>query len=442
MHYNGFSPKRLSPPKNVMSMSRPNVTRSSMRSNLTLDEQSFQSLLSAAFTIQEHNDFLKAHPPASSETDSKLEASVVCSHCGSLKATKDSRCPSCNLGEFRPCERMQRNWASMWLLSQEHELWPDRAHEQDETAKKKAKAASQDQRANRLVRAEDLAPFPPSPSNSSNSLLSWPVVKEIPKELVEETNPKLKGTTQTVPDHVIGKPDFDKAKVDDGFVPASPLGDLHLDASDLDDPILDDPINDEQDHTEPSFQTSKLDSKLDTLETESLETEGEDITGPSDDDAREDFSPADSARTFEPLPLFEGDDSLPIETTDKESNRSLATVLSNLRLKVHTQRANVYLGAAILLAAVVLMWPTATAPQKPSLSAMDRTLIALGLAEAPAPVVHVKGDPTVNVWVDPHTALYYCPGEEQYGKTADGRFGSQRDAQMDRFEPAGRSVCE
>src|ERR1035441_7022810 len=63
-------------PKNVMSMSRPNVTRSSMRSNLTLDEQSFQSLLSAAFTIQEHNDFLKAHPPASSETDSKLEASV------------------------------------------------------------------------------------------------------------------------------------------------------------------------------------------------------------------------------------------------------------------------------------------------------------------------------------------------------------------------------
>lgn len=423
------------------------MTQSSMRSNLTLDEQSFQSLLSAAFTIQEHNDFLKAHPPTPSESGSKLEASVVCSHCGSLKASEDSRCPSCNLGEFRPGERMQRNWASMWLLSQEHELWPDRAHEHDETAKKKVKAASQDQRANRLVRAEGHAPLPPTPSNSSNSLLSWPVVKELPKEHVEETNPKLKGTTQTVPNDAIGKPDFDQAKVDDGFVAASPLGDLHLDASDLDDPIVDDPIaddpiNDEQDHAETSFRISKLDPRLDTLESESLETEGEDITWPSDDDAREEFSPANSARTFEPLPLFEGDDSLPLETADKESNHSLASVLSNLRLRLHTQRANVYLGAAILLAAVVLMWPTATAPQKPSLSAMDRTLIALGLAEAPAPVVHVKGDPTVNVWVDPHTALYYCPGEEQYGKTADGRFSSQRDAQMDRFEPAGRGVCE
>jgi hypothetical protein len=259
------------------------------------------------------------------------------------------------------------------------------------------------------------------------------VVKELPKEHVEETNPKLKGTTQTVPNDAIGKPDFDQAKVDDGFVAASARGDLHLDASDLDDPI-----DDEQAHTEPSFQTSNLDpGSLDALETISPESEGEDITWPSAHDA-----PANSARTFEPLPLFEGDDSLPLETADKESNHSLASVLSNLRLRLYTQRANVYLGAAILLAAVVLMWPTATAPQKPSLSAMDRTLIALGLAEAPAPVVHVKGDPTVNVWVDPHTALYYCPGEEQYGKTADGRFSSQRDAQMDRFEPAGRGVCE
>jgi len=52
---------------------------------------------------------------------------------------------------------------------------------------------------------------------------------------------------------------------------------------------------------------------------------------------------------------------------------------------------------------------------------MDRALIALGIAEAPAPVVHLQGDPGIDVWVDPHTALYYCPGEELYGKTTDGR---------------------
>jgi hypothetical protein len=46
------------------------------------------------------------------------------------------------------------------------------------------------------------------------------------------------------------------------------------------------------------------------------------------------------------------------------------------------------------------------------------------------------------VWIDPHTALYYCPGDEQYQKTDGGRFSSQREAQMDRFEPASRSACE
>jgi hypothetical protein len=70
-------------------------------------------------------------------------------------------------------------------------------------------------------------------------------------------------------------------------------------------------------------------------------------------------------------------------------------------------------------------------------------LVAIGIAaEAPAPAIHLQGDPGIEVWVDPHSALYYCPGEEPYGKTADGRLSSQHDAQMDRFEPAGRSACE
>ena len=54
LHYNGLSSDTLSPP-DAMPSNRPNLTRS----NLTLDVQSFQHLLSAAFTIQEHNDHLK-----------------------------------------------------------------------------------------------------------------------------------------------------------------------------------------------------------------------------------------------------------------------------------------------------------------------------------------------------------------------------------------------
>ncbi len=112
-------------------------------------------------------------------------------------------------------------------------------------------------------------------------------------------------------------------------------------------------------------------------------------------------------------------------------------------MKLHFQRADLYLGVAVFVAAIALLWPAAGAPQRAALGPWERALVALGIAEAPAaPVVHLHGDPGIAVWVDPHSALYYCPGEEQYGKTTDGRFSSQREAMMDRFEPASRSACE
>jgi hypothetical protein len=75
------------------------------------------------------------------------------------------------------------------------------------------------------------------------------------------------------------------------------------------------------------------------------------------------------------------------------------------------------------------------------LSALDRMLIRLGLAEAP-PTPEYKGNPDVQVWVDLHTALYYCPGSDLYGKTPKGQFTSQRNAQLDQFEPASRKSCD
>ena len=68
-------------------------------------------------------------------------------------------------------------------------------------------------------------------------------------------------------------------------------------------------------------------------------------------------------------------------------------------------------------------------------------LIQLGIAEAPDPVPD-KGNPGVQVWVDSHTALYYCPGADLYGKTEKGRFTTQREAQLDQFEPAYRKACD
>jgi hypothetical protein len=126
-------------------------------------------------------------------------------------------------------------------------------------------------------------------------------------------------------------------------------------------------------------------------------------------------------------------------------------------------RGDVYLALAVILVAIVVGWgvfssksvnatgsnpATANANRrKPAqapdanLSAFDRLLISLGLAEEPAPPED-KGNPSTQVWIDLHTALYYCPGDELYGKTPKGRFAAQRDAQLDQFEPASRKVCE
>ncbi len=116
--------------------------------------------------------------------------------------------------------------------------------------------------------------------------------------------------------------------------------------------------------------------------------------------------------------------------------------LSNLRLKLRFHRADLVLGVAVVIAAVALLWPSGGG-QKADLPPWERILIAMGIAEAPQqqPAVRFHGDPDLKVWVDTHTALYYCPGDELYGKSPDGHYTTQREAQADRFEPAERSVC-
>lgn len=118
------------------------------------------------------------------------------------------------------------------------------------------------------------------------------------------------------------------------------------------------------------------------------------------------------------------------------------------------RRGDVYLVLAIILVAFVIRWgvwsdkPATTAtPATAShrtvyadLSLFDRMLIKLGLADPPDPPAY-KGNPSTKVWVDEQTALYYCPGSDLYGKTPKGRITTQRDAQLDQFEPASRKAC-
>ena len=113
-----------------------------------------------------------------------------------------------------------------------------------------------------------------------------------------------------------------------------------------------------------------------------------------------------------------------------------------LRHQWRVNRANFYLAGASLLLIAALSTPAleAGSASGPQLSLFDRMLVGLGIAEAPDAPVY-RGNPDTPVWVDLHTALYYCPGSDLYGKTDGGKIATQRSAQMDQFEPAHRKAC-
>jgi hypothetical protein len=124
----------------------------------------------------------------------------------------------------------------------------------------------------------------------------------------------------------------------------------------------------------------------------------------------------------------------------------------------NARRGDVYLAVAVVLVAAVVRWSiwsehsfgangsaAKISHHRPApdadLSTFDKLLISVGLADPPDPVED-KGNPDTQVWVDLHSALYYCPGADLYGKTPQGKYSSQRDAQLGQFEPAYRKPCE
>jgi GAF domain-containing protein len=123
----------------------------------------------------------------------------------------------------------------------------------------------------------------------------------------------------------------------------------------------------------------------------------------------------------------------------------------------NARRGDVYLAVAVVLVAAVIRWSiwsehsfgangsaAKVSHRRPApdadLSTFDKLLISLGVADPPDPVED-KGNPDTQVWVDLHSALYYCPGADLYGKTPQGKYASQRDAQLGQFEPAYRKPC-
>ena len=306
----------------------PRLSMASTRQKLKLDEQSFQGLLAAAYTIQEHNAKRKA-----------AAAQKLCDHCGAPMPAGQQICAHYGTDPqgFRPGERLQRNWASLWLMNQNEEWRPAIPVEESEPPSLEAKA-------------------PESPTLRISEVAADP-----------DQIPELEGPA----DHT--------AEVQE----------------------------------EPSVR--ELDSALVKVEP-----------------ALEAAIPEESS------------------TADDAAVRWQDLAFWKRPVKLRFDRSDLYLVLAIAIAAVALLW-VATGTTTPKYAAdaqhgvhltlWERTLVGLGLAEAPDPPVY-RGDPSVKVWVDPHTALYYCEGEDLYGKTPDGRFATQREAQMDQFEPSERAACE
>jgi len=338
------------------SLSKPMPTS---RPKLTLDEQSFQDMLAAAFTIQEHNVRRRREATPSART---------CGQCGSPGAWDGPLCGRC-AAQSRPGEVLQRKWASMWLMSQEQGMWPDRGPAQEEPAAPVVPQAAEVANGRSTISAAHVSPPVSSDVLESADLEGF-------KDAEEQISTRQDSSTVVQSEYL--------------FQP------------------------------EPAMQALRILPDPTVLE--------------RDESLVEDFFP-DSEKDL----LSEG-------LSHPEVVPPAGLSLRGLRLKLRFHRADFYLVIAIAVSTFAMIWvlsatPAAGVNQKPRLRLWERALISLGVAEAPETPVG-RGNPNISVWVDPKTALYYCAGEELYGKAPGGHVATQREAQLDQFEPAGRVPCE
>ena len=368
------------------------------RTKLVLDEQSFQGLLAAAFTIQQHiarNAAAETQATATQATAKEAAASAeappthestangndakapsICGRCGTSLSPAEPACPKCGASVLRPGERLQRNWASLWQMSQEQGLPLDaRRHPEND--------------------------FPLSPGDPGRP-------RPVPANAGNATPPAPAPVSLSHSEPASAEPAAEASPADAELPGAEHTTIRYLEASNEQSAPAPESGDQATEHMEPA--------------------EREELT-PREELPSWNQSPTDDSR-----PESEQDWSEPETVPDTDSGR-----LQAMRLKLRFHRADLFLALAVIVAGAAMLWPVAG--HNPDRPLWERMLIATGLAEAPPPAVHFHGDPDLKVWVDTHTALYYCPGDELYGKSPNGHYTSQREAQADRFEPAERSVC-
>jgi hypothetical protein len=62
-------------------------------------------------------------------------------------------------------------------------------------------------------------------------------------------------------------------------------------------------------------------------------------------------------------------------------------------------------------------------------------------APQPSPQQQSRGIPTIRVWVDTQYGFYHCPSTRLYGKTKQGVYMTQKQAQDRGYRPAYGTYC-
>ena len=100
-------------------------------------------------------------------------------------------------------------------------------------------------------------------------------------------------------------------------------------------------------------------------------------------------------------------------------------------------RDAVLASVAIALAyGLISAWPKGSSP-----TWFQSLMVRFGVMQARSQAPVFAGNPDVRVWLDVHTQLYYCEGSDLYGKTPDGEFTTQHNAQSDGYQSASNATC-
>ena len=123
--------------------------------------------------------------------------------------------------------------------------------------------------------------------------------------------------------------------------------------------------------------------------------------------------------------------------------REAATAMGTAKLRQSAgmpRSMKILISVLVAGTACVIIWMNYQNAIEENVPFLRNFLVQNGLQSVPP--AEYQGNPDTKVWIDLHTAIYYCPGASLYGKTQKGKYDRQQDALDDHFEPAGRQACK